>query len=471
MAEWRVLRAVALVLLAVRLALLVLAQPFMDETYYWLWGQHPALSYFDHPALIGWTQGLASLFGWNIIALRLPVFLTLIADIGVLQLIAMRLGGDDWRRSFWLSLALFLSTPIFVLVTSVALPDHLLVLFTLLAVYAVASFHGTGRTRFLYLAGLAIGLATLSKYTGAFLGAGLVVYALAARRDWLRLPHLWLALLLAVALQAPVLLWNIQNGLASFRFIFSGRSGAHLDVTPAGLAGFALGALAVLSPVMLVLIVRFASRRDGGGYARAVFWLSTIAFLAASLFTDILVHWNAIAYLAVLPFVALALRSRWLIGLQIAYGVLALGLAAVNFSVAPVTALVGYRADQTSEWSYGWDEIAAQVDAIRAKRGAGFVAATDYTLAGPLGFALHDANVTSLSARREQFDFWFDPASHRGQSAVIVADFWRPLLKSVKAQFGSVRRVKTVKISRFGKLLGTYKIYVASDFGAPKRTQ
>ena len=66
--RWQTLRAVALVLLAIKLVLLVLAHPFMAEAYYFMWGRHPQLSYFDPPALIGWTQGLAgTAFGWDII--------------------------------------------------------------------------------------------------------------------------------------------------------------------------------------------------------------------------------------------------------------------------------------------------------------------------------------------------------------------------------------------------------------------
>ena len=57
--DWRIWRALAVAFLALKLVLLVAARPFMDETYYWLWGQHLALSYFDHPPLVGWTQALA----------------------------------------------------------------------------------------------------------------------------------------------------------------------------------------------------------------------------------------------------------------------------------------------------------------------------------------------------------------------------------------------------------------------------
>src|SRR6185503_10254911 len=97
--SWQSLRAVALLLLAVKLALLVLAHPFMDETYYFMWGQHPALSYFDHPSLVGWAEGVSgALFGWTIFGLRLPVLLTLIGDIFLLDLLS-RHRGEQSRGS------------------------------------------------------------------------------------------------------------------------------------------------------------------------------------------------------------------------------------------------------------------------------------------------------------------------------------------------------------------------------------
>ncbi len=77
------LQAIALLFLVAKLVLLAVQQPFMDETYYFLWGQHPALSYYDHPGLIGWIEGISgALFGWNVVALRFPVFLTLLGDVG-----------------------------------------------------------------------------------------------------------------------------------------------------------------------------------------------------------------------------------------------------------------------------------------------------------------------------------------------------------------------------------------------------
>lgn len=462
------LRAVALVLLAVKLAMLVLAHPFMDETYYFVWGQHPALSYFDHPPLIGWTQGLAgAMFGWNIAGLRAMVLLTLIGDLWLLRQLARQLGGEAWRGWFWTGAVLFLATPILFGLTSVALPDHLLLLFALATVYCVERFRADiGRVRWLYLAALAIGCATLSKYTGALLALGVLIHALAtpALRPVLRSPHFYLAALFALALQAPVLVWNLQHGFASFGFIVGGRAPLAGTLNLAGLGGFLLGAVAVLSPFWLVPLARFLmARGDRHGFSRTVFWLSTVGFLCASVFTNILIHWNVLAYLAVLPFLAPAFRSRLLLGAQVAYGALAIAAAAVNYAVVPITALTSH-ADQTSGWSYGWDEVAAAVRQAQQDQPDAFIAATDYALASPLAFALHDPAVTSLSPRRDAYDDWFDSAAHAGQSALIVADQWRPLDDGIRARFAAVTKLRTVEIVRFGRTLDRYTIYLAQGF-------
>ena len=466
--DWRVLRALALVLLAAKLVLLVLAHPFMDETYYFMWGHHPQLSYFDHPSMVGWTQGVAgALFGWNIVGLRIAVLLTLLGDLALLYLLARRIDAENWRWTFWTGASLFLATPILFGLSSVALPDHLLMVFALATIYAVERLRdGIDRPRWLYLAALAIGCATLQQIHRRVLGVALLVHVVVtpSLRPLLRGPHLYLAALLALALQAPVLVWNVQHDFASFGFITGGRAGLGGALNFDGVTGFALGALAVLSPFLIVPIVRFlVAGRDGHGYARIVFWLSTLGFLGASLFTNILIHWNVLAYLAVLPFLAVFFRSRLLLIAQVAYGALAIGVAAVNYAVIPITALTSHP-DQTSSWSYGWDEVATAVRAMRQQHSVGFVAATDYALASPLGFALQDADVTSLSPRRDAYDDWFVDAAHAGQDALIVADQWRPLDAAVQGRFETVQALQSVDIIRFGRRLDSYTIYLGRGF-------
>lgn len=468
--NWRTMRLIAVILLLVKLVLLLGAHSFMDETYYFIWGQHPQLSYFDHPALVGWTQGIAgTLLGWNVFGLRAMVLLTLLGDLGLLYLFAQRTQDPPW--TFWTTVTIFLATPILFGLTSVALPDHLMVFFTLAAVYCVERLrHEPERVRWLYLGGIAAGFAMLSRYNSGVLAGALLAYILIVpdMRRLFATPHLYLAVLLALAMQTPVLIWNAQHGLASFGFITGGRArlpGSGLNVE--GLRGYIVGGLAVLSPFIIWPMLRFGfTRRDGHGYARLVFAISTLGFLFASLFTNILIHWNAIAYVAALPFLATHFRSRLLLGAQIAYGVLAIGFAAVNYGVLPVMATVN-APDQTSAWAYGWDEVADVVKQVKVDNDAGFVAATDYALASPLAFALHDRDVVSISAHRDGYDDWFDPEAHRGQDAIIVADYWRQLDPTFAAQFKSVETARIFDITRFGKVLDHYTVYIGRDFSPP----
>lgn len=466
------LRLLAVVFIAVRLALIGIAHPFMDETYYWMWGQHPALSYFDHPPLIAWTQGLsAAIFGWNKLALRLPVVLTFFADLGLLYLFARRLGGELWREWFWLTALLFATTPIFVLMASVALPDHLMIALLLAALYCLEGVliaHDAGRRdrRMLYLGALAFGLALLAKYYAALFGLGLIVFLIGSRyRALFRDPHVWLAMALVVLMQAPVLAWNVTHDFASFQFITGGRMVIRDPLSFRGLIGYVLGIVAMLSPFLLWASFRFALVRGGtAGLARAVFWVSTLTFLLASFRTNILVHWNLIAYVAALPFLAGYLRSRIVLIGHLVFGTLMIALVGVNYSIVPVGVFVGPYADQTSSWSHGWDEVAARVEAAKAGRDVGFVATPSYETAGPLGFALHDKDVTSLAQRMDAFDDWFDARAHAGQSALILGDRWRGLGDDVRAHFERVDEIDRFEVFRAGRATDEFVLYYATGY-------
>lgn len=472
--DWRVFRAGAVLFLAVKLAMLLFVRPFMDETYYWLWGQHPDLSYFDHPPMVGWVAGLASVFGWNIVALRLPVLLTLLGDLALLYGFARHMRGEAWREAFWPTAFLFLVTPLLFALTTVALPDHLLIFFTLLVLYGFERFRAgyeadVPRWRFLYLAAFAIGCATLTKYTGALLAVGLLVAFLASPklRGALRGPHPWLAALLIVVMQAPVLVWNLQHDFASFGFIMGGRAPLQQPRDLSGLTGYLLGIAFVFSPFLLWALIRFLfTRGDGHMFARVVFWGSTLGFLGASLFTNILIHWNLIAYVAVMPFLSPWFRSRILAISHFLYGVLLAAVVGVNFGLLSLQGQVSF-VDQTTAWSYGWEQIAPEVRRIADAEGTDFIATTDYALAGPLGFALADRNVVSLSPRTEAFDFWFDPQARAGQDAIILADIWRPLDGGIEQRFASVERAGEIEVVNFGKSMDRYTIYIARAYIPP----
>src|SRR5690606_7832183 len=113
--------------------------------------------------------------------------------------------------------------------------DHLLIFLCALSAHLFLVFaerweREIGHYGWLYAAAVALGLAVLTKYNGVLFGIGVALFFLAYRplRPLWRSPHLYLAALLSVALQAPVLWWNFAEGFASYNFHLSGRWGGNL---------------------------------------------------------------------------------------------------------------------------------------------------------------------------------------------------------------------------------------------------
>ena len=470
----RIVQAVAILFVAFKFAQLSFAGVFMDEAYYWMWGQHPALSYYDHPPLNAWLLGLSSaVFGWNKFALHLPVALAFLADIFALYLISRRIGGASWSHHFWLTLLLFVVTPIYWMMTSVALPDHVLLTACLFAIHFFFGFFqdrakgGAGASKDLYLGALFLGFAGLAKYNATFLAVGLVLFIVVYDRALLRQGRLYLAAALTLLMQLPVLIWNINEHFASLEFILQGRH-AGLVARFDGMYPLVLYFLLFVSPFFLIWpMVRFAFTRKNGipgsGFARATFLASSIGIVGVAFTTLVLFHWNLVAYAAMLPFLAAFIRPRWLLVLQALYGIGIAGALFVNYSIMPITDVRGWG-DEATAWSYGWSDVAEAIAAARAEHSVGFIATADYTTASLLGFATADRDVVSLAARTDEYDYWFDAKAHAGEDALLLGDDWRPLTPEMMRQFSEVTPIATLHTVVHGTDYDTRTIYLAKGF-------
>ncbi len=363
--------------------------------------------------------------------------------------------------------------PVVAAVTGTALPDHLLIFTCLGALYFFHGFltrldEGAPRWRWLYAGATMVGLAILSKYYGALIGAGFLAALIVTPRyrTLFRSPPLYLAIALALVLQTPTVIWNAANHFASFGFIFASREGsAHWDAQ-SGVPGYLLGVVLGLSPFLVWPVIRFViDRRDPPArIGQAVTAISTLLFLAASTVTNTIIHWNALAYVAPVPFLNRFIRSRGLLIAHFIYAAALYALIFCNYAVLPLVNLIGQGSDPASASGYGVDQVAERVVALRTTAGADFVAGTDYTVTSELGFALHDRDVVSLAGKTEAFDFWTDYATLKGKTAVLVTDQWRSLTEDVHAEFSSIEPAGTIDVTRFGKLIDRYTLYVARGF-------
>lgn len=471
--------AVATYLLAMKVWFSLATFPIADEAYYWMWGQHIGWSYFDHPPLHGWLQGLSHLvLGRSTFALRWMSVATFLGTAWILLDVARRIAGDAWRITFLKSLVVYVAAPVFGIFGSVVFHDYLMVFFVIASAYlfwryfADVEANGTGRRVHLFGAAAVLGLAALTKYNGGLLGFAVLgtILIRPRLRPLLLRPELYLAALLAVAMQVPVLIYALQTDFASFRFHLDDRfKGEFTGLNWRRMQSATTGTLVMLSPFVLMPLARFLLswkllpfERPARITALLLFLLSSLPLLYYANVGTILPWWNIVAFALILP-VAGRHIDRVTLTLHALYGMILTTFLVVSFTIVPVTVLFGGNAGLETDHAYGWPDIGRAVIENKAKYNADFLATNRYQTASQLGFELDTPDVLALSSRRDAFDDWFDLSTHNGQSAIVLID-GRDDIETYKTHFGKLTEVWTYTASPLGHPIQSYTLYLGEGF-------
>ncbi len=298
-------------LLAATFALKLLLAAFVpfsgDEAYFLIWGQRPDFGFYDHPPMVGWLLWLMLQVSDAEWVLRLPVVLfTSFIGYGLYRLLR------DWDEEKAALIALiYLLSPMnwlgFIITT-----DAGLIFFSFLTVWLVARALQSGKTKHFVWAGVAFGLACLSKYFAALLGLALIAYWAAtpkARAQSRNFLWLFAAALPFIALNVY---WNYGHCWANVMFnVFNRHENAGFGLHKPLLYG--LLHLYLMTPLAAWWLIR---QRTGLGQALKDERFRLLAFVVAlpmavfallSFVKVIGLHWLLSFY----PFV-FALLAYWL---------------------------------------------------------------------------------------------------------------------------------------------------------------
>ena len=295
-----------------------------DEVYYRIFGLFPDWSYFDHPPMVAWLVRLTT-FGAEVV----PEFFVRLASvvIGTLNTyIIYRIAGGG-KAGFAAGLLYTGSIYASVILGTFIMPDTPLSLFWLLSLWIFSRIlveEPTAKNgRLMLVAGVLVGLAMLSKYTGAYLWAAAGLFVIIYNRKWMIRWELWTAVAISCLFLMPVVVWNFQNGWISFTF-HSARVVAEDSFNWLYLGRELMGGVFYNNPVNFVLIIGalFGAARSSEKSLLMIFSLPMIIlFLGISLTRETLPHWAAPAYFALI-----ILAAKWLKTLRWAY--LSVGLTA-----------------------------------------------------------------------------------------------------------------------------------------------
>jgi len=311
--RWKVAALCLLVyVFVVRLGFAAVIDLIPEEAYYWMYSRNLDIGYLDHPPMVAWLIWLGTaLVGRDELGVRLPA----IASWLVAAFFMYRLTRDLFDKTSALrALLLMAILPIYFSIGLVMTPDAPLYACWAGCLYFLSRALFANRQRAWYAVGICVGLGLLSKYTIALLGPAVLLYLLVDRRAryWLARPQPYLAVLIAVAIFSPVIIWNAQNGWASFVFQGPRRWSAEPEFALHLLIG---SAFALLTPFGLIGICNSLFSRGAGNpetasgsgagrrrlFALVFTCVPLSAFVWFSLSHDPKLNWTGPVWLASLP--------------------------------------------------------------------------------------------------------------------------------------------------------------------------
>lgn len=187
-----------------------------DEGYYWMYSQHLAWGFFDHPPMAAFLIFLGDSFLHHELGVRL---LFLVVTTLTMALIMNEL--NEQKDLFFLSVFM-LSFPL--VHTHIggflALPDTPLVLFSLLFYLLYRKFAENPDLKQSLILAIIAAAMIYSKYH-AFLVIGFVVLS---NLNLLKNKYFWLVAVLTLILLVPHILWQINNHFPTFKYHLSDRT-------------------------------------------------------------------------------------------------------------------------------------------------------------------------------------------------------------------------------------------------------
>jgi 4-amino-4-deoxy-L-arabinose transferase-like glycosyltransferase len=465
----------------------------VDEAHYLLYAAHPALSYFDHPPLVGWVQ-------WPLVALQAPVWLLrllpgllwLLTVVGVYRLSLQWFAAQPHRpdapsaqsAAQWAVVAMLLAPLLHVLGIGL-LPDTLLMALTVALMAQTWRLMQRGALASWVdwlLLGALVGLAGLAKYTAVFTALAVALclfYAL--RGQLLRVPTVaraGAAVVLAAVLVLPVFAWNAQHQWVSFAYQVAHGQGSVWQWQH--LLRFALTQLLAYGPLLCLGWWGWRASAPAQRWMGSFFALPMLVLAYLSGGGSSLPHWTAPSWVALAPFAGWGAAQLWargrrrlLAGLMVLQAMACAALLGLMVSagwpvVAGSAAAVAPTPNPFADL-HGWDAAGARAKQLVAERGLRSVAVQNWTLASRLAWYAQPLPIHVLEDRFDQFDLWAGDLPQGGDALLVDWSYMAYELPLAPHGFANCQLLDTLALHHLGQPLASFRFYDCRDWtGTPQ---
>jgi 4-amino-4-deoxy-L-arabinose transferase-like glycosyltransferase len=425
---WKLLVILCLLIIWIRFIFTDIMGIMPQDAYYDFYAQHLDLSYYDHPPMIAYLlRFFTSIFGKNVFAIKLAD--TTITGLAVFAFYRLAKKFLSENKAL-IATVLLISTLMISILSLVSTPDvPLMLCWTLSLNFLYEAIWNKKNINWIW-AGIMTGLSFDSKYTALFIIIGLFGFLLIAKpyRKLLFSRWIFLYLLCFAITILPVVIWNVRNKFASFKFQSEGRVKEGIEFDPNGFLGVIGHQSAILLPFLFFSLVYFIyriCRKYGIRFARirvdqlfllCFFIPLFLGFFSISFIYWVKINWIMPAYITGIIWVSRFWNKKWLRYQLIFSVIIHLAIAIeIIFYVVPV------RSDDT--W-FGWSAFSSQVETLRKQYPNAFIfSSDDYKTSAILNFYLKETVYSKnvVGQRALQFDFvGTDLKSLNGRDAIFI---------------------------------------------------
>lgn len=403
-----------------------------DEAYYWEFARRPALSYFDHPPMVGYMIALLRPFlGDSVLAVRGFALVSNAMVTLILFFICQRV--FSCAKTGFFSVLLFHLTPSGLAVGFLMTPDTPLALFWALCLITFLSIIKNPEPVLPWVfMGVFLGLGALSKYNMILMvpavAASILIFP--ERRKLVFTARYWIMVLLAFAGTIPILLWNMQNEWASLKFQFEhGLQPGNYSLWRY-FGEFLGGQLITMGPAVFVLLCCLSVSQVIKSFKaknEEVFFLAVTILPALLLFaysgskTKVEANWPQIAYIGGFPLIAHWLVTGWT-KKRALWTILPGAILTVVALLHSLTLILPVR--DVSYRLHGWQEAGALIRQVDQETGGNLLfVGQGYGLAASMAFYASLAPERTAEANSgKNYRFWDSQRKINEATTIVYVD-------------------------------------------------